>query len=168
MQIEKYDSTTIQRYIEKKIKTEIKIDYVNIKISNFSNVLNEKQQKKTFATTTEINIVIHRSIFQRFKTFHSNLTKKIEKNENKNHNMNEMLKKSRIFQRRRGKNLKKKTDQNRKFVRKDGQNCEGIERQNTDQEKHDKLNWTGCYNDDCQTHYSSKENSGWFPRRPEF
>jgi hypothetical protein len=31
---------------------------------------------------------------------------------------------------------------------------------------HTCLSWTACYNDECHTHRSDKEGTGWFPRRP--
>jgi hypothetical protein len=31
------------------------------------------------------------------------------------------------------------------------------------QVEHDQLNWTACYKDDCPTHLSEKEGSGYFP-----
>jgi hypothetical protein len=34
------------------------------------------------------------------------------------------------------------------------------------QDNHDMLHWTACYNDDCQTHQSSKDISGWYPHEP--
>ena len=32
--------------------------------------------------------------------------------------------------------------------------------------EHVRLHWTACYDDDCQTHMSSKEGANWFPRKP--
>lgn len=31
---------------------------------------------------------------------------------------------------------------------------------------HDSLSWTACYDDECQTHKSSKRDSGWYPKKP--
>ena len=31
---------------------------------------------------------------------------------------------------------------------------------------HGSTSWTACYNDDCQDHKGSKEDSGWYPKRP--
>ena len=31
---------------------------------------------------------------------------------------------------------------------------------------HGMLSWTGCYDDDCVTHKSDKEATGWYPKRP--
>ncbi len=31
--------------------------------------------------------------------------------------------------------------------------------------EHANLHWTACYNDDCQIHKSSKEGSGWYPKK---
>lgn len=33
-------------------------------------------------------------------------------------------------------------------------------------QKHALLSWTACYDDDCRIHYSEKEGSGWFPKKP--
>jgi hypothetical protein len=30
--------------------------------------------------------------------------------------------------------------------------------------KHDLLSWTGCYHDNCGTHYTEKEGGGWYPQ----
>ena len=32
---------------------------------------------------------------------------------------------------------------------------------------HDNLSWTACYNDECSTHRSDKEGSGWYPKTPK-
>ncbi|KAK7702109.1 hypothetical protein SLS57_011493 [Botryosphaeria dothidea] len=34
------------------------------------------------------------------------------------------------------------------------------------QEDHDMLSWTACFNDDCQTHQSDKDATGWYPKKP--
>ncbi|KAJ0100660.1 Retrotransposon-derived protein PEG10 [Diaporthe amygdali] len=34
-------------------------------------------------------------------------------------------------------------------------------------ENHASTSWTACYNDNCNTHLSSKEASGWFPKAPK-
>ncbi|GME32995.1 putative retrotransposon gag protein, partial [Neofusicoccum parvum] len=34
------------------------------------------------------------------------------------------------------------------------------------QENHDALSWTACFNDDCTTHQSDKDATGWYPRKP--
>ena len=31
---------------------------------------------------------------------------------------------------------------------------------------HERLHWTGCYNDACETHYWGKHNAGWWPKEP--
>ena len=156
----------------------------------------------TPAATAEVNTAVHRSISQRPRTPHSGSTEEAENDENKDHNMDEMLKRSRFLDEEDAKIWKEKMTRIASLFAKankivvylekntgsDGareaelnehmeriiqtlnrtpERYHGTERQETDQEKHDKLNWTGCYNDDCQTHYSSKENSGWFPRRPK-
>ncbi len=35
-----------------------------------------------------------------------------------------------------------------------------------ERDKHEWLHWTFCYEDSCQTHYSSKMEVGWFPSKP--
>ncbi|GME40229.1 putative retrotransposon gag protein [Neofusicoccum parvum] len=35
-----------------------------------------------------------------------------------------------------------------------------------EQENHDALSWTVCFNDDCTTHQSDKDATGWYPRKP--
>jgi hypothetical protein len=32
------------------------------------------------------------------------------------------------------------------------------------QDEHDFMSWTACYDDDCLVHLLEKEGSGWFPR----
>ena len=32
---------------------------------------------------------------------------------------------------------------------------------------HENLSWTACYNDECATHRSDKEASGWYPKTPK-
>ena len=74
------------------------IDFKNEKFhkidesQNFQNVLNEKKQNSN-STTAQINATINnfdidKFVFQRFETFYSNSTKKIEIDENKNHKTN--------------------------------------------------------------------------------
>lgn len=58
----------------------------------------KKKQEKTFAATAEINTAVHKFIFQRLRTFPSSLTKEAKNDENKNHNINKMLKRSRFFE----------------------------------------------------------------------
>jgi hypothetical protein len=33
--------------------------------------------------------------------------------------------------------------------------------------EHEELNWTACYDDDCRTHQSDKDASGWYPKKPK-
>ena len=82
--------------LRKKSRAETKIDYVSIETPDFQNVVDEKKQEKTLAATAEVNTAVHRSISQRPKTPHSGSTEQVE-DENKNHNMNEMLKRSRFL-----------------------------------------------------------------------
>lgn len=35
-----------------------------------------------------------------------------------------------------------------------------------DSDQHKRLSWTACYDDNCVLHYSEKEGSGWFPKKP--
>ena len=37
----------------------------------------------------------------------------------------------------------------------------------SDHVEHVRLHWTTCYNDNCQTHMSSKEGANWFLRKPK-
>ena len=34
-----------------------------------------------------------------------------------------------------------------------------------EEEEHDALSWTVCYNDNCNTHRSDKEGAGWYPKK---
>lgn len=189
--------------LRKEPRAETKIDDVSTEAPDFQDVLDGKKQGKTPAATAEVNTAVHRSISQRPRTPHSSSTEEVENDGNKDHNMDEMLKRSRFLDEEDAKIWKEKmtkiaslfakankfvdyleqnnsSDEGRKselnehmerimqILNRKPEIYHGTERQDTDQEKHDKLNWTGCYNDDCQTHYSSKENSGWFPRRPKF
>jgi retrotransposon gag protein/zinc knuckle protein len=37
---------------------------------------------------------------------------------------------------------------------------------NKETANHDGMSWTACYDDNCNTHLSDKQGSGWFPRKP--
>lgn len=39
----------------------------------------------------------------------------------------------------------------------------GTEDANSEQDKHNMMSWTACYDNDCLTHLGDKEGSGWFP-----
>ena len=83
--------------LRKEARAEIKIDYVSIEASDFQDVLDGKKQEKTSTATTKVNTAVHRSTSQRFRTSHSSSTEEAENDGNKDHNMNEMLKRSRFL-----------------------------------------------------------------------
>jgi hypothetical protein len=56
-----------------------------------------------------------------------------------------------------------KNQKNINTIRRSGYNTHVYARDNP----HASLSWTACYNDQCQTHQSDKDASGWYPRKPE-
>jgi hypothetical protein len=44
------------------------------------------------------------------------------------------------------------------------QRTETLERQKKQQNEHDSMSWTACYDNGCYVHMSDKQGSGWYPR----
>lgn len=119
--------------------------------------------------------VIHRTTFKRFKTFYSNSTNKIKNDEINNCNMKKMLKKLKFLDAEDAQIEAQITDHfnengasHEHNVLSSKSNERIFEKKIfIETKKHVNLNWTACYDLDCQIHLSDKKGSRWFSKKPK-